>query len=169
MSTTGYNQPNSWREVRRQRAWALHQQGWTQSHIATALGVTQGVVSKWLARAINDTPSALADRPKSGRPPTLQPDQLAQLVQLLTQGAQAHGFLGDVWTRRRVAQLIKEKFAVSFHVTHVGRLLKLIDWTPQKPIIRATQRDEAAITAWHEQRWPALKKSACMKDELSSG
>jgi transposase len=89
----------------------------------------------------------------------LNPDQLAQLVDLLGQGAQAHGFLGDVWTRRRVAQLIQEQFAISYHPTHVGRLLRQIGWSPQKPIVRATQRDEAAIAAWYNQRWPALKKS----------
>jgi transposase len=93
--------------------------------------------------------------------------QLAQLVELLRQGAEAHGFLGDVWTRRRVAQLIKDEFAISYHPTHVGRLLRQIDWTPQRPIVRATQRDEAAIAAWYAERWPALKKSAGAKGELS--
>jgi transposase len=99
----------------------------------------------------------------------LNPDQLAQLVDLLGQGAQAHGFLGDVWTRRRVTQLIKEQFAISYHPTHVGRLLRQIGWSPQKPIVHATQRDEAAIAAWYNQRWPALKKSRSEKAELSSG
>jgi transposase len=98
----------------------------------------------------------------------LRADQLAQLIELLRQGAEAHGFLGEVWTRRRVAQLIKDEFAISYHPTHVGRLLRQIDWTPQRPIVRAAQRDEAAVAAWYNQRWPALKKSASGKGELSS-
>ena len=169
MSTTNRHRPISWREGRRQRAWQLHQQGWTQVQIATALGVSQAAVSQWLARASSHGPGALADHPAPGRPPSLNPDQLAQLVDLLGQGAQAHGFLGDVWTRRRVAQLIKEQFAISYHPTHVGRLLRQIGWSPQKPIVRATQRDEAAIAAWYNQRWPALNKSRSEKAELSSG
>jgi transposase len=94
-------------------------------------------------------------------------DQLTRLVELLRQGAAAHGFLGNVWTRRRVAQLIQDEFAIRYHPTHVGRLLRHIEWSPQRPIVRATQRDEAAIAAWSNQRWPALKKSACEKGALS--
>ena len=126
-------------------------------------------MSQWLARASRQGPASLADQPPPGRPPALHRDQRAQLVTLLEQGAEAHGFLGDVWTRRRVARLIKERFAITYHPTHVGRLLRQIGWSPQKPIVQATQRDEAAVAAWYSQRWPALKKSPCAKAELSSG
>jgi transposase len=49
---------------------------------------------------------------------------------LLAQGAEAFGFLGAVWTRRRVAQLINDEFGVRYHPGHVSRLLKQIEWTP---------------------------------------
>jgi transposase len=94
--------------------------------------------------------------------------QLTRLVELLRQGAEAHGFLGDIWTRRRVAQLIQDEFAIRYHPTPVGRLLRHIDWSPQRPIVRATQRDEAAIAAWYHRRWPALKKRRGEKGALSS-
>src|SRR5690554_5831040 len=42
---------------------------------------------------------------------------------------------------------------------HMSRILKRLGWTPQKPITRATQRDEAAIRAWRGERWPEVKKS----------
>jgi len=167
MSTTDPNRPVSWREGRRRRAWELYQQGWTQVRIAAALGVSQGAVSQWLARARSNGPTALADQGRSGRPPAFSADQLTRLVELLRQGAEAHGFLGDVWTRRRVAQLIQDEFAIGYHPTHVGRLLRQIGWSPQRPIVRATQRDAGAIAAWYNQRWPALKKSAGGKGELS--
>jgi transposase len=91
------------------------------------------------------------------------------LVDLLAQGAEAHGFLGAVWTRRWVAALIKQHFAVSYHPSHVGRLLRQIGWSPQKPIVRATQRDDVAVARWYNERWPALKKRRCAKAALSSG
>jgi predicted transcriptional regulator len=40
-----------WRDGRRRRAWELKQQGWKQTAIAAALGVTPGAVSQWLKRA----------------------------------------------------------------------------------------------------------------------
>ena len=141
----------------------------TQQQIAQALGVTQGAVSQWLKRATLHGVQALRDHPAPGPMPLLGIDQRAQLLGLLAQGAEAFGFRGAVWTCRRVARLIKEQFGISYHPAHVSRLLAQLDWTPQKPIVRATQRDEQAIAAWYSMRWPALKKRHGGKGELSCG
>lgn len=169
MNTTDRKAPISWREGRRLRAWELHQQAWTQQQIAAALGVTQGVVSQWLSRARLHGIAALRDHPAPGATPLLNQDQHAQLVGLLLEGAEAHGFRGEVWTCRRVAQLIKDQFHVRYHPAHVSRVLAQLGWSPQKPVVRATQRDEEAIAAWHTERWPTLKKSHGGKAESSSG
>lgn len=159
----------SWREGRRLRAWQLHRMGWAQSHIAEALGVTQGAVSQWLKRAAPGGVEALHAHPPPGRTPLLSPAHLAQLEDLLMQGAEAFGFRGELWTRRRVAHLIQEQFGVSYHPGHVSRILMQIGWTPQRPLQRATQRDDDAIAAWYAERWPALKKSPGANGERSFG
>jgi transposase len=89
----------------------------------------------------------------------LSQEQLGQLPALLSQGAEAHGFRGAVWTTHRVAQLLAKQFGVSYHPAHMSRLLKRINYSVQQPIERASQRDEAAIATWKEQRWPQVKKS----------
>jgi transposase len=165
MSTTDSQQRLSWHEGRRLRAWELHRMGWTQTRIAEALGVTQGAVSQWLKRAALEGVAALRAHPAHGPTPLLSPAQLAQLEELLEQGAEAFGFRGALWTRRRVARLIQEQFGVRYHPGHVSRLLRQIGWSPQRPIQRATQRDDVAIAAWYAERWPALKKSPCAKAE----
>src|SRR3954447_9379344 len=169
MSKPDPEPPTSWREGRRLRAWDLHLMGWTQSQIAEALGVTQGAVSRWLKRATLGGVEALRTQPPPSRPSLLRPAQLAQLEKLLQQGAEAIGFRGALWTRRRVARLIHDQFGVSYHPGHVSRLLKQIGWTPQRPLQRATQRDDDAITEWYAERWPALKKSRNAKGERSCG
>jgi transcriptional regulator with XRE-family HTH domain len=40
-----------WREGRRLRVFELKQEGWSQQHIAEALGVSKGAVSQWMKRA----------------------------------------------------------------------------------------------------------------------
>src|SRR6266581_3402005 len=59
--------------------------------------------------------------------------------------AEAFGFRGDVWTTERVAQMILHVFGVSYHPAHCSRLLRRVKYSLQKPIQKATQRDEAAF------------------------
>jgi transposase len=49
---------------------------------------------------------------------------------------------------------------VRYHPGHVSRLLKQLGWTPQVPITRAIQRDEAEIQRWRDEVWPELKQRA---------
>jgi transposase len=54
----------------------------------------------------------------------LTPEQLAQLASLLAQGTEAFGFIGEVWTAKRVVGVIRQEFRVRYHSDHVGRLLR---------------------------------------------
>ena len=158
-----------WREERRKRAWALKEQGWRQKDIAEALGVSEGAVSQWLKRGREGGVEALGAHPPKGVPARLSAEQRAQIPAWLAKGAEAYGFRGDVWTARRVAEVIHRTFGVRYHRDHVGRLLREAGWSRQHPIERATQRDEQAIKDWYEQRWPALKKKPRRKNGRSSG
>jgi transposase len=93
---------------------------------------------------------------------------VAQLPEVLARGAEAFGFRGQVWTTKRVAEVIQRDFGVSYHPAHCSRILRSIKHSVQKPIQRATQRDEAAIGRWKQERWPALKKRPPRKNEPSS-
>lgn len=157
--------PTNWREARRMRAWELHEAGWKQKDIAQALGVSEGAVSQWFKKAKKEGVCALRHQPPPGRVARLSPEQMAQLPDLLAKGAVAFGFRGDVWTTARVVEMIRQQFGVSYHRAHGSRLLRRIKHSRQKPIERATQRDEAAIAAWKQERWPALKKSLRKKNE----
>jgi len=163
-------QARSWNEGRRFRAWQLKQQGWKGQEIADALGVTAGAVSQWLKQAREGGGmAALRHRAAPGRPPRLSAAQRAQLADLLAKGPASYGFSGDVWTAPRVAVVTKTVFGVRYHDTHVRRILRAIGWSVQKPIRRASQRDEKAIAAWRTERWPVIKKRPSRKSAPSSG
>ncbi len=169
MASQRKQEPTDWREGRRQRAWELHQQGWKQKDIAAALGVTQGAVSQWVKRGREGGINALRRRTAPGSSPRLTLDQRAQLVDALAKGAPAFGFIGEVWTTKRIAAIIKELFGVSYHPAHVSRLVRSLGQSVQLPVTRATQRDEAAIQTWQDEGWPALKKRLLRKGGPSSG
>jgi transposase len=150
----------AWKEARRLQALALRQRGWKQTRIAEALGVTAGAVSQWFRLVEDDDRTALFARQHPGRPPKLTHEQKYLIPDLLSHGAEAYGFHGDVWTTARVAKVIEWEWSVNYHRSHVARLLKELGWTPQLPIVRATQRDEKAIACWRTEKWSELKQQA---------
>ena len=158
-------QPNDWREARRLRAWELKQKDWKQKDIAEALGVSKGAVSQWFKKADREGVEARHRRKGGGPKPRLSAEQVNQLPALLNRGAEYFGFRGDVWTRARVAAVIKQTFGVTYSLTHVGWLLRKIGWSWQKPLTRASQRDEVAIERWRSETWLEVQKKPNERDE----
>ena len=131
--------------------------------------MTPGAISQWLKRGRKQGVEALRRHPAAGPSPKLSAAQVAQLPALLERGAEAYGFRGQVWTCRRVAEVIRRTFGVTSHPAHVSRLLHAVRQSGQRPRVRAAQRDQAAITAWWRERWPALEKKPPKKVGPSSG
>jgi transposase len=142
------------------RALDLEREGRTQREIAAILDVTEAAVSKWLAAARLGGKKALRSRPAPGPAPKIADEQLRMVPDLLSHGAEAHGFSGDVWNCERVAGVIYQEFGAAYSTSQVSRLLKHLRWTPQIPISRAIQRDEEAIERWRTESWLALKEEA---------
>jgi transposase len=160
--------PHTWKEARRLQAWRLKQQGWSHRQIATALGVSEGAVSQWMKRGREGGAEALRHRPPPGARCRLTDAQLAGLPALLQHGPEAEGFRGQLWTRGRMAAVIRATFGVSYHPRHVGRLCKTMRWSPQQPARRARQRDDAAIIRGHDETWPAINRGRKPRGKPSS-
>ena len=156
----------NWKEQRRFHALKLKKSGWKQSEIAIALKVSTGAVSQWLQKARAQGKQSLQILSPPGRPPELTESQKQLIPDLLSHGAEAYGFRGDVWTCRRVKKVIEWEFGVCYHRSHVARLLKELHWTPQQPIERATQRNEAEITRWRTCTWFEIQKRAVLERRL---
>jgi transposase len=160
--------PANWKEARRLQAWRLKQKGRPQRQIAEALGVSEGAVSQWMRRVREEGPESLRHHPPAGAPRRLTAGQLAQLPKLLPRGPGAYGFRGELWTRGRMAAVIRLACGISYHPRHVGRLCQASRWSPQKPARRARQRDEAAITQWRDETWAAIKRGPTHSGRPSS-
>ena len=76
----------------------------------------------------------------------------------LDRGALACGFETDRWTLRRVADLIQREFNITYHPHYLNRLLASLGFSPQKPLPRAGEQDEALVRAWLSQDWARIKK-----------
>lgn len=160
------SETKNWKERRRLHAARLKRAGWKQKDIATALDVSPMAVSQWIKKLETEGSRGLLAHPHTGRPGELSGTQKQLIPDLLSHGAEAYGFRGEVWTCRRVKQVIAWEFGVSYHRSHVARLLKELRWTPQQPIERAIQRNEVEIRRWRTRTWLEIRKRAVLERRI---
>ena len=149
-------------EARRRKGMGLLARGVSQAEVARQCGVSRVSALRWEQQRKAAKATAWKRRPL-GRRPKLTPAHKQTLERALEQGAQAHGFLNDLWTLPRVAKVIRSQFGVSYHPGHVSKVLWAMGFSCQRPTRRAIERDEEKIRHWKRYEWPAIKKKPAAK------
>ena len=119
-------------EARRRKAVALSRRGYSRSAIARRLNATPQAVGQWLRAYQDGGSAALAAKPVPGRPSKLTRRQQRSLVHWVLKGAKVCGFATDLWTCPRLAQMIRQRYGVAYHVDHVGRLMASFGFSPSE-------------------------------------
>ena len=145
-------------EASRRFAAALLRDGKSLAETAKLTGAHLSSVKRWKKALENGGEEALAAKPQPGRVPRLSDKQKLRLVEILCRGATAAGYATELWTLKRVAHVIEHHFDVKFHPGHVWKILRSLNWSPQRPERRARERDEQAIERWRREDWPRIKK-----------
>jgi len=123
------------------------------------LGGCHQIVSDWRAAWRRSGRDGLRAAGRAGRLPKLSREQLAQVEAALAKGAEANGSANDVWTLKRVAEVIERVTGVTYHPARVWYILRQgLNWSWQRPARRATERNDEAIERWVKHRWPQVKK-----------
>lgn len=66
----------------------------------------------------------------------------------------------SLWTREIVREVIRREFGVALSAVSVGRLLRTLGLSPQRPLSRAYQQDPDAVERWKAQEYPAIRAEA---------
>src|SRR6266542_6100266 len=107
-------------EERRMRAADLFRRGVIPAEIARQLGVTHQVVSEWRKAWQEGGRAALRGAGRAGRRRKLSTAQLAKVERVLAKGAEANGYVTDLWTLPRVAEVIERVTGVSYQCCATG-------------------------------------------------
>jgi putative transposase len=141
------------REAVRMQAAEMFAHGLARTEVARRLRVSRMSASRWHRVWQDGGAEALASKGPGGLPCRLDEHQLARLAAELERGPAAHGWNEDQrWPLARITELIAELFRVRYTLRGASLLLHRMGWSPQVPVHRAAERDEAAIATWRRDR-----------------
>ena len=139
----------------------IEEDGETPSEVMRALGFGRTVVYNWLAKYRTGGLAALRSLPIPGRPPKLTEQQRAWVYLTVTQNNPLQlQFEFALWTRAMVRELIERQYGVTLSLASVGRLLRSLGLTPQRPVRRATEQVAWRVREWLTVEFPAIRAQA---------
>jgi transposase len=147
-------------QYRRIHGGCLIEQGYDNDEIVAILGCGLSTVRLWRRLVEKYGVETLSPKPRLGRTPKLDGKQLTKLKRLLKKGATKFGYANAIWTSRRVRQLIKDQFDVSYSKAQTCRILHKIGYSPKKPVKRSKKYSQQAIEHWLRYKWPNIKKGS---------
>jgi transposase len=161
------------REQVRLAAAELIEAGASDREVARRFRVSRMPANRWRRALAAGGRMALASKGAGGARCKLSAVQLRELEGVLDAGPAASGWDEDqCWTLARIAEVIRARFRVGYTLAGVDLLLHRIGWSVQVPARQTAERDEARITAWREETWPVVRRTAadlgawlCFEDE----
>jgi transposase len=160
----GRSIPDAALEVLRERAVAMHAAGNAQLAIAAALGLHKNTVYRWLKGWRVAGAAALKAKKRGRRDEAkrlLGAAQAAEIRQLMTEHCPDQLDLPwALWGREAVRDLVRARFGVRLALRTVSDYLRRWRFTPQRPIRRALERQDAAIQTWLAEHYPRIAARA---------
>ena len=154
----------SQQEVLRKRVMAAVGDGMSVAEAVRVFGVSRGSVRNWKARFGSGGAAGLdsgVPGRRAGEQTKLSVSETDALVgSIIDYEPEALELGGKLWTRRKVCVLAERLFGVSFTDQGMGKLLRRMGFSFQRPDKRAMEADPEAMREWVEDTYPALRKRA---------
>ena len=143
------------------RAVEQVQSGESPETVIKALGFSRSCIYTWLALYRSGGWGALKARVLKGRPMKISAAQMQWLYQTVTgKNPLQFRFEFALWTREMIGMLLREEFSLKLSVNSVGRLLRQLGLSCQRPLFRATGQDPERVRRWRDQEFPAIRQLA---------
>ena len=114
------------REERRRIAYRMFRRRAPKAAIARTLGVSYVTVWRWETRWRAEGADSWRDHDHPGSERRLSPRDQKALLAVLKRGARASGYSTDLWTLKRVAEVIRKEYGVEYTLSGVWRVLRAL-------------------------------------------
>jgi transposase len=148
------------RVARRMLAIANALDGMSREKAARAAGMDRQTLRDWVLRYNDLGLDGLADQPREGRPPKLEPHEKAQLVEIVLAGCDPETSGISAYTRDDLVEICEARFGKRLASTSMGRILKNLGLSRQKTRPSHPQKDSAAQAAFKKSPGAAQNNSA---------
>ena len=128
--------------------------------VIKTFGLHRANIYKWLKKFARGGFAALHSSKAKGPTPQLKIWQKNKLAGYLLKNPTQLKFEYALWTVPMVVELIAMKFDVLYSTVQVGRILKEIGFSRQKPLERAYQQDPEKVSLWLNKSYLAIKQEA---------
>lgn len=135
--------------------------GKSQVSTAKKYGVHPATVWKWMDMYNRSGEGALASTKAPGPKPKLNAEQQIEVKQIVIGKLPSDfGFGTPLWTLPIIRSVIKSELGTALHPTNVGRTLRRLGLTPQKPTRESTKQDIEKVDRWKTEDFPKIVQDA---------
>lgn len=134
----------------RVKALIAYYKGLDIKTVAACYDVTDKSVKNWVKRFEEEGEDGLDDKPRSGRPVRLPPEQAAELKALIEQDNQR------VWTARHVWLALMAMFSVCYSVKYLPELLRKLGLSFHKAVHELIRKNTEKRREWVQTKLPAI-------------
>ena len=136
------------RAARRMLAIANALDGMSRAEAARSAGMDRQTLRDWVLRYNEHGLQGLYDHWGDGRPPRLDGQEQAELLEIVLAGSDPETTGISAYTREDLAVICEQRFGKSFHPSSMSRVLKRLGLSRQKTRPSHPMKDPAAQAAF---------------------
>jgi transposase len=145
----------------RLQAVRMMEQGESADDLSLILNASRASLFAWQRDYREYGEAGLKTKKTRGPDAKFTTDQMSCLYALLVScDPRQLSFGPALWTRAMVQELIRRHFGVRLSTTSVGRVLRQLGMSPQRPLYHAYQQNPKLVESWKSEVYPTIVKEA---------
>ncbi len=139
----------------------MYDNGLDADRIAQIMNVSRSSVFDWVWKYHQGGLAAISTKFASGRPTVLEDSEMIRLYVMINgKDPRAYSVGLALWTRALIRDLINKTFGKKVSLVTVGRILKKLGMSAQRPWSRSGKQDPERVERWKREEYPAIKARA---------